>query len=145
MWLLNFLPNWIFHLVLITGIMSVIAAQVFRFIPFVSTYRIPLLVVGALLSVVGVFFEGATYNNDQWQLKVAEAEKRALEAEAKSSKANVEIVTKTAEKLKVIRDIQVVVQKEIVEKAAVIDADCRVPKEAIDILNKAAKQPEGLK
>ncbi len=145
MWLINFLPNWIFHLLLIGGIGAVIAAQVFKFIPVVSKYRLPILVSGIVLAAVGLFMEGAISNEEKWQLKVAEAEKRALAAEAKSAQENTKLVTKTVEKIKLIQDVQVVVQKEIVEKATVIDAECKVPREAVTLHNKAATRPEGLK
>jgi len=37
------------------------------------------------------------------------------------------------------------VQEKIVEKEKIIDAECKVPKEALDILNDAAKSPGGKK
>lgn len=82
--------------------------------------------------------EGGLSNEAAWQEKVAQAEKRALAAEAKAAKENVKIVTKTVEKIKVVKDTQVVIQKEIVEKATAIDSQCVVPPEAIELLNKAA-------
>jgi hypothetical protein len=38
-----------------------------------------------------------------------------------------------------------VIQEKIVEKEKIIDAECKVPQEAIDILNEAAKFPGGKK
>lgn len=145
MWLIEFLPNWVFHLVLFSGVLTLLASFALKFIPFVANYRLPLVVGGVLLTSIGLFLEGAIFNEDKWQLRVAEAEKRALEAEAKSSKENVKLVTKTVEKLRLVRDHQVVVEKEIVEKAAVIDSECRLPADAIKLHNKAATRPEGLK
>lgn len=115
-----------------------LASFVLRFIPFISQYTLPIRVGALLLIVFGVYMEGGLSNEAAWQEKVAQAEKRALAAEAKAAKENVKIVTKTVEKIKVVKDTQVVIQKEIVEKATAIDSQCVVPPEAIELLNKAA-------
>lgn len=143
MWLINFLPGWFFHLVLLAGLMGISAGFVLRFIPFVSTYQLPIKAASAVLIVVGLFMEGAMSNEQAWQLKVAEAEKRALVAEAKAAKQNVKIVTKAVEDLKVVTDTQVVVQKEIADNATAIDTQCVVPPAAIAILNQSATARQG--
>lgn len=142
MWLISFLPDWIFHLVLLAGILGLIASYVLRFVPFISQYTLPIRVGALLLTIFGVYMEGGLSNEAAWQEKVAQAEKRALAAEAKAAKENVRIVTKTVEKLKVVRDTQYIIKQEIVEKAAAIDAQCVVAPEAIDILNQAATRGE---
>lgn len=142
MWLVKFLPDWFFHLTLLAGFGGLVASFILRFIPFISQYKLVIQVAAVALIVIGAFFEGMSYNEDQWQQKVAEAEKRALEAEAKSSQENVKLVTKTVEKIKLVQDVQVVVQKEIVRDTALINADCRVPVEFIAIHNKSATARE---
>lgn len=137
----DFIPNWIFHLILIAGVLGVGASYVLSFIPFVRTYLMSIRVIGIALIVVGVFCEGMVLNDNNWKLKVAEAEKRALEAEAKASKENVRIVTKLVDKIHVVNEVQVVTQQEIVEKAVIIDNGCKVAPEAIAIHNKAATRP----
>lgn len=145
MWLLNFLPDWFFHLVLLAGIGGLIASLILKFIPFVSQYRLVIQVASIAMVIGGTFFEGVTYNEAQWQQKVVEAEKRALEAEAKSAQENVKLVTKTVEKIKLVQDVQVVVQKEIVRDTAIIDAECKVPVEFVAIHNKSATAREAKK
>jgi hypothetical protein len=38
MWILDWLPFWIFHLVVVLGLAGVIASIVFKFVPFISQY-----------------------------------------------------------------------------------------------------------
>lgn len=118
------------------------ASFILRFIPFISQYTLPIRAGALLLIVFGVYMEGGLSNEAAWQEKVVQAEKRALAAEAKAATENVRIVTKTVQKLKVVHDTQFIIKKEIVEKAAAMDAQCIVAPEAIDILNKAATRGE---
>ena len=69
-------------------------------------------------------------------------EKIALAAE-QSKEANAKIETKIVVKKQVIHDTKVVIQKELVESAAKIDAECKLDPSVPVILNKAAKNPVG--
>lgn len=142
MWLVEFLPNWIWHLTFIAGVIGIIVSFVLKAIPLISQYRAAVQAASVALIVIGTFFTGASYNNDKWEARVKEAEKKVLEAEAKSSQENVKIVTKTVEKIKLMQDVQVVVQKEIVRDTVVIDAECKVPVEFVTIHNKSATARE---
>ena len=142
MWLVEFLPIWLWHLTVIAGVIGIVVSFVLKAIPLISQYRSAVQAASVALIVIGTFFTGASYNNDKWEAKVKEAEKKVLEAEAKSSQENVKIVTKTVEKIKLIQDVQVVVQKEIVRDTVLIDAECKVPVEFVTIHNKSATARE---
>lgn len=141
MWLLNFLPNWIVHVCLIMGLLGLAASYILTFIPFVSQYKTPIQAAAIIVLIVSVFLEGAISNNDAWQLKVAEAEKRVLAAEAKAAEQNVKIVTKIVEKTKVIEQQKATIQKQIDKNAETADLYCFVIPEVINILNQAASSP----
>lgn len=143
MWILNFLPDWIFHLIVIIGILGLLASFFFGFIPFVSKYLLPVKIVSILLLVTGVWFEGAISDNNSWLEKVHALEKKVAEAEAKSAQANTTLVTQIAEKNKQIAAIQVSVKNRIKELAASMDSECKIPDSAINILNDAARGPKG--
>lgn len=138
MWLLNLLPNWIVHVCLIAGLLALAASYILMFIPFVSRYKTPIQAGAIVVLIFTVFLEGAIFNDDAWRLKVAEAEKRALAAEAKASEENVRIVTQVVEKIKVIQDNKVLVDKKIAAQASTIDAQCKVDPSVVEILNQAA-------
>lgn len=145
MWLVNFLPSWIFHLTVLAGVVGLVASFALSFIPRIALYRLAIQAASVLMIVLGMFFTGASYNDEKWNARVMEAEKRALEAEAESAKENVKIVTKTVEKIKRVQDVQVVVQKEIVRDTTVLNADCKIPVEFIAIHNKSATAREATK
>ena len=138
MWILSFLPDWIFHLIVIAGILGLLASTFFGFIPFIKQYTLPVKIVSILLLVVGVWFEGAISNNNSWLEKVRALEKKVAEAELKSSQANVALTSAIAEKNKQIAKVQSQLQNKIKEVSTKIDAECKVSPEVITILNEAA-------
>ncbi len=104
MWLLEFLPNWIFHAVLVLGVMAMAASFVLKFIPFVAAYRLPIQAVGLVLIVLGVWFQGAMSNEAAWQARVHEMEQKVAAAEVKSAQETVRIVTRVVTQIQTIKD-----------------------------------------
>lgn len=141
MFILDWLPFWIFHLIVLSGIGGLIASEVFRFIPLISTYRLPIQVIAVLLLAFGLYAEGGIATQEKWETRVKDFEAKVAIAEEQSKTANAKLEASLAEKQKVIKQTQIVYKDRIVEVAKVIDAGCTVPKEAIDILNQAAELP----
>ena len=141
---MNFLPNWIFHAILLAGVLGLIASLVLKFIPFFNTYKLPVQVLSILLIVTGVWFEGAISNQAEWEARVAEMQVKVAEAEAKSSEANVKIVTKIVKKTKRIREkgdaIISYIDREVVKNNEVIKfvENCPIPDIIIKTHNAAA-------
>ena len=153
-WILSFIPDWFWTLVLIFGILGTLASWVLKFIPFISTYRLPIQVASIIALVVGVYFQGVIANEAKWQDKIAELQKKVNEAETKSKETNVVVQEKIVTKTKVIKekgkDIVNYIDREVVKKEEIIKyvEQCPVPKEIIDLHNQAAelnKAAEGKK
>ena len=104
MWLLKFLPDWIFHAVLVAGVLAMAASFVLKFIPFVTAYRLPIQAVGLVLIVLGVWFQGAMSNEAAWQARVHEMEQKVAAAEVKSAQETVRIVTRVVTQIQTIKD-----------------------------------------
>jgi hypothetical protein len=144
MWLLNFLPEWVFHLILLAGVLGLIASLVLKFIPFFSTYKLPVQVVSILLMVVGVWFEGAMSNQAAWEAKVTQVQAKVAVAEVKSAEENTKIVIKVVKQLELVRtrgnDIIKYVDREVATDKEVIKfvENCPIPKIIIDTHNAAA-------
>jgi hypothetical protein len=103
-WLLTFLPDWIFHAVLVAGVLAIAASFVLKFIPFVTAYRLPIQAAGLILTVLGVWFQGAMSNEAAWQARVHEMEQKVAAAEAKSAQETVRIVTRVVTQIQTIKD-----------------------------------------
>jgi len=153
-WMLSFIPDWFWTLVLISGILGTLATWVLKFIPFVSAYRLPIQVASIIALIVGVYFQGIIANEAKWQDKIADLQKQIVEAEVKSKETNVVVQEKIVTKTKIIKekgkDIVNYIDREIVKKEEIIKyiEQCPVPKEIIDLHNQAVdlnKAAEGKK
>ena len=144
-WILSFIPDWFWTLVLIFGILGPLAAWVLNFIPFVSTYRLPIQVGAIIALLVGVYFQGVISNEGKWQARVAEMQVKVAEAEVKSKETNIVIQEKIVTNTKIIKekgkDIVSYIDREIVKKEEIIKyiEQCPVPKEIINLHNQAAE------
>ncbi len=88
MWLLNFLPDWFFHLITLLGIGGMVSSFFLGMVPLISKYKLPLQVISIVLLVGGIYMEGAMSNEEKWQMMVKEMEVKVKEAEVKSIEAN---------------------------------------------------------
>ena len=142
MWILNFLPDWIFHFILLAGIGGLIASYLMKFIPFVYMYKTPIQLVSVVAIVGSTFMIGAAWNNQAWRDRVAELEKKVAEAEVKSAEENVKIVTKFVTKIEIVRikgeETIKYIDKEIIK----YNDRCEIPNEVVNVLNSAAEQPK---
>ena len=144
MWMFNLMPDWFYHLIVILSILGLIVASVLKFVPFVSTYRLPIQVISVLLLVFGVWMEGGIVNEAKWEARVKELEEKVKIAEEKSTEKNVEIQERVITQTKVVkekgRDIIQYIDREVVKKEEVVKfiENCPIPKDIIDAHNAAA-------
>lgn len=142
MWMLSFVPDaWLqlaVYSVLAAGVGMYVLSFFLNFIPPLQPYRVMLQLVGSLLAICGVYFYGGYSTEMEWREKLDEAQAKVAKAEADSKEANVKIQTVYVDRVKVVKEKQVVIEKQIVEVAAKMDAKCVVIPEALNILNDAA-------
>jgi hypothetical protein len=144
MWILSYLPTWIFYAILVLGILGVIASYVLSMVPLVNQYKIPLQVVSIVVIAFGVFIIGGVENELSWQTKVKELEAQVAVATAKSSETNTIVQQKVITKIQIVKQQVEVVKKEIEIQKEYINADCKVNPIVIDLYNKAVAEPAGV-
>ncbi len=141
-WMLSFIPDtffvWVSYALVGLGIALYVISKLVQWLPLISRYKFPAEIIGILLLVVGAYVFGSYGTEMVWRERVREMEEKIAAAEKKSAEKNVEIRTKIVEKIKEVKVVQEVVRNIIVEKEKIIDAQCKVAPEAIDILNLAA-------
>jgi len=148
MWILSFLPEWAFHLMLGIGVLGTVAGFVLGMIPFIKQYVISIRIISLFILILAVYLEGGLADNKIWEARVKEMEVKVAKAEAESAKENVKIVEKIVRKTQIVRirgeDIIKYVEKEVVkydEKFAT-GGQCELPKEFIKAVNDAAEEPK---
>jgi hypothetical protein len=140
MWILKFLPDWIFYAVLLIGMAGLATSLVLKFVPMIRQYQLPIQAISGILIVFGVYMAGAISNEAAWQARVTELQLKIARAEAQSAEANSEIKNKLAQKEKEIALAQQALRGRIQQNAAQMDAVCKIPQSAVDILNDAARK-----
>ena len=148
MWILQWLPDWIFYGIFFAGLLGLLATYVMKFIPFVYVYRTPIQAVSILAIAVGTYMSGAISNEEAWQARVKEMEAKVAAAEIESQKENVKVVEKVVKKTEYItrrgQDIIQYVDREIVKYDTKFapGGTCEIPKEFIKAINDAAEAPK---
>jgi membrane-bound ClpP family serine protease len=140
--MLSFVPDALLYAVVIgtmfTGIALYVISFVTRFIPPLIPYSGIARILGTILTVVGIYFFGSYSTEMSWRARVSELEEQVKVSEAKSKEVNIQIQKVYVDRVKVVKQTQIVIQEKIKEVEIKIDSECKVAPEAVDILNEAA-------
>jgi hypothetical protein len=146
MWMLSFIPDallvWAINAVLLIGIagtaVSILFKLAIRYFPWIIPYRLLLQVVSVILLVLGVYLKGGYAVEAEWRARVAELEAKVAVSEQQSKEANTKIQTVYVDRVKVVKEQQIIIQEKLKTVEIKIDANCKVVPDAISILNEAA-------
>lgn len=137
-WMLSFLPDWFWSLLLILGILALLATWVLKFVPFFKTHSLVLKVSGIIAIIVAVWFLGAASNEEKWKQRVAEVEKKLAEAEKKSKEVTVKVETRVQTRTQVVKEKGDEIVKYVDREIVKYDNTCKIPNEVVKALNDAA-------
>ena len=138
MWILKWLPDFVFYLILLAGLAGLVASSVLKFVPFVSLYRTPIQWAAGIVTAFGLYMVGAIGDNNAWLARVADLEQQVAAAEARSQVENVKIVTQIVTKREYYRTQGNDVVQYVDREVAKYDNTCPVPKEVVRAHNDAA-------
>ena len=144
MWILSYLPTWIFYAITVIGILGLISSYVLGMIPLINQYKLPLQIISVVVIAFGVFIIGGVENELSWQAKVKELEAQVAVATAKSNETNTIIQQKVITKIQIVKQQVEVVKRESEVQKEYINTDCKVSPTAIDLYNKAVAEPNGV-
>jgi hypothetical protein len=142
MWILQWLPDWIFYAILVLGLIGFLITYLLKFIPIpaIYMYKTPIQIVSVVMIGIGVYMAGSIANEEAWQAKIKELEVKVAEAEAKSAQENIKIVEKIVVQKQVVKergkDIVQFVDREVVK----YDNKCEIPQPFVDAHNRAAEK-----
>jgi hypothetical protein len=132
MWLINWLPNWVFYTTLLAGVIFAVGATI--------TNMRTLQLVAAAIAVLAALQVGGIETNTKWQTRVDEMQARVALAEQKSATANKEIVTKTVTKIQLVKQTTDANTEYITRYVAQdLDSECKLTATSILLHNSASK------
>lgn len=159
LFLIEFVPDLVWVLLFFLGVTAMIAGQFLRGIPLVVQYRLPVMFAGFFAIMISVWALGVSTNEQKWQARLKEVEEQIKEQEAKAAELNTQLEKEVGEKKELEQKKNKVITNEIVkwqtkevlkevtvqgpervkiEKVIEYIENCPVPKEMLDIHNKAA-------
>ena len=101
MWILTWLPDWIFYVLTLVGITGlVIAFTIGKLIPI--EYQLAVKFVSTGACAFGLFMIGAISNEDVWQLKVKEMETAIAKQELAAAEVTHEVITQYVDRVKIV-------------------------------------------
>lgn len=146
MWLLHFIPDSLIHFIVFMTMFSGLALYVLgifiSFVPPALPYKEPIKFFAVVLMVLGVYGYGSYDNEMSWRAREADLKHQVEISEQKAQTANEALATEIARVNQKIKDTQAVVKTAIKTHESEIDANCKVPKVAIDLLNNAARRSQ---
>jgi uncharacterized protein YacL len=140
MWIVEWLPSWLFLGLLLISLVVFTLTYFLRFIPLPALYlyKIPIQIVTVIIAAICIYLLGARANETKWQERVKALEAKVAEAEAKSQQVTKEIVEKVVVKNNIIKqrgeEIVKYVDREIVKYNNI----CEIPEPFVDAHNRAA-------
>lgn len=161
-WMLSLIPDsvlvYLYSLILIAGLLGLAVGKIIKWVPGISPYRIPIKILGGILTVLGIFLFGGYGVEMSWRSKVAEMQSKVDAAQAQAALANRSIQTDINDKTNEVKEKTKTIVKYIdrwqtkeilkevqgpervrVEEVIKYIESCPVPKEFIDIHNDAAR------
>jgi len=142
---LSFIPaawiTFVIHAVFIAGVVGLVVGGLASKIPFIGAYGNIIKAVAGILFVVGLFAEGYNFASQSWIEESKKFEEKVKIAEQQSKEVNTQIKTVYVDKVKVVKEQEVIVKEKIKEVEKIIDAKCEMTPDSIQILNQAAKTP----
>lgn len=141
MWILKWIPDWFFYVILLTGLVGFFVTYLIRFLPIPAIYvhKTLIQIVSVALIVFGTFMVGAVYDNNAWQKRVDELQEKLLKAENESKIANIKLEEETKKKKEKIVNKEFIVKQYIDREVTKYDNICVIPQEFVNSHNQSAK------
>lgn len=139
----SFVPDWLITALvnglIIAGLVGISASWIARWIPYFNMYRGPIQVIGIVCLVLGVYFKGGADVERSWRERVAKLEAQIAVAEKQSAESNKRLSDQLFQNKKLTQEVKNANQASIRANAEKINAECRVPDVAIELLNSASQ------
>lgn len=142
---LSSIPAWMWLAGAGAGLVAFFFASIFSHFPPLKPYMMLVKPLGGLAALVCVFMYGGSGVQAMWEEKVRIAQEAADRKAAQAEQLNKDLEKERKKKAEVRVEYRDRVKTEIVEVAKVIDAKCEIDPKVVDLLNKAASNPEKAK
>lgn len=134
MWILNVIPAFVFYAVIVIAILAIITNNLLPLI-----YRMPSNLLMSIFLGISTWSLGVKWQQDIFTQKWEELEHKAQLAEEKAKLATSRVEYVFLDRVKTVKETQVVVQQQLKEVKVHIDKNCKIVPEVVELHNKAAR------
>jgi hypothetical protein len=138
MFLLSFLPDWIFYILLFLSGAGLFVATFLGKLPFIGTYAKAIQIGSAIVLVFSIYMCGGIANEAGWREKVLKQQAEIAQLKQKEAEVSTKVVTKYIDKITVVKEKNNEIAKFINQDA---DAKCQLPN-SFSVLHDAAAKNE---
>lgn len=142
MWLVDFLPNWIIHGVVVTSALAMLASLFLKMIPFIGKNFVFINFISAIALCFGVWLEGGIAMKEEYKAAIAHLQLQIANAEKESARLNHELEIERREKIDLTRSVGESVRQALkAHTKEKLDPVCTFDDETIRMLNEMAEDP----
>ena len=138
MFLISFLPDWIFYALLLLSVIGTFAGSFLSNIPFIATYAKPIKYGSIGVLLFSIYMIGGISNEAGWQKRVLEQQAEIAQLKQKEAEVSTKVVTKYIDKITVVKEKNNEIAKYINTNS---DAKCELPV-SFSVLHDAAAKNE---
>lgn len=144
MWFIQLIPDslllFFIYSCMGAGIVGLILSFFLNFIPFIGKYKAAIQITSIFLLVVGLWTGGTLNAQEHWKEKVDRLKTELDDTKKRLTTAenNLQLEHKLKDRILKIAEAKASTQEKINKRSPEIDAECKVPKIAVDILNESA-------
>lgn len=130
--------KWLIHMLIVVGVGLHIMALIMGFLRTAKFFKLPVSILGSVALGFAIYFSGEQAQQKKIDAEAANLKAKLANAEAQSAQVNTQIVTKVLTKTQVIHEKGQAIVTTIQQDAPILDKDCKIPPEAVDLHNQAA-------
>lgn len=138
MFLLSFLPDWIFYVLLLVSGVGLFLSSFLANLPFISTYAKPIQIGSVIGLIFSVYMCGGIANEEGWQKKVLEQQAEIAKLKQQEAEVTTKVVTKYIDKVTIVKEKNNEIAKYITTAS---DSKCQLPN-SFSVLHDAAAKNE---
>lgn len=140
MWLIDFIPASMLHLLVLASIVGIVLSTFIPTILFPEPYKTATKIICIMVALFGLYTEGGISEKAKWEQRVAEQNAKIAQLMTESEKVTTKEVIKYVDRIKVVKEKGDVIIKEVpiyITKEA--DANCTITNGFVLLHNAAAE------
>jgi len=145
MWLLSFLPDAFFHILLGASILVFLVSTLFSNVPFLGGYTKLVQIISIVCLVFSVWMEGGIAKDNEYKEKIKALQQQIDKAKVESDALNNKLFEEMLKYQREIKSISDTNRIRLKDKSDTLNSECKVNQDVINILNDSARNRNGTK